>query len=104
MIEKDLNKKQYTYFSRYNNLSTYYDTEEKKRYYETNKPIIKNKNIQFITHTVGVNETLDTIALKYYGNPLYWWIIADFNNIQDVFNLKEGYNLKLPNFNQISSQ
>ena len=36
-----------------------------------------------IWHRVKINEVcrLDLLAYKYYNNALYWWIIADANNI-----------------------
>ena len=43
-----------------------------------------------------------TAQLNYYGNPLYYWIIADFNNIQDPYiKLEVGQKLNIPTFNSI---
>lgn len=39
---------------------------------------------------------LDRIALKYYGDPTLWWIIADFNNIRDPRIIEEGRMLRFP--------
>lgn len=100
-VEKDSTRKDYNYVSRYANLDTYFNSKDKTRYYETARPINKSKVKNYVTHIVGRNETLDTIALKYYGRPLYWWIIADYNDILDVFNLKEGTNLKIPYLSDI---
>ena len=43
-------------------------------------------------------DTLDSLALKYYGRPDLFWVIADFNRIQDPYiNLYENYNfLNIP--------
>jgi hypothetical protein len=39
---------------------------------------------------------LDLIAYEYYGNPGWWWIIADANNVLDIFSLRVGASLKIP--------
>ena len=39
------------------------------------------KNVPFASHAVKYEDTLDSLALKYYNNPTYWWIIAYFNDI-----------------------
>ena len=57
----------------------------------------------YIEHTVKEFDTLDSLALYYYGNPVYYWIIADYNRIQDPFeNLDAGLILKIPTFSSIS--
>ena len=100
-IEKDGTRKSYTYVSRYANMDTYFNNKDKARYYETAKSIDKSKITKYVSHKVEQGETLDTIALKYYSRPLYWWIIADYNNVQDVFNLKVGTILKVPYLSEI---
>ena len=100
MIIKDSQKKAYDYYSRYGELSTIYNTVDAKRYYELSKPL-KNNITQWVNHTVQPNDTLDTIALKYYSNPLFWWIIADVNNILNPFELREGMTLKIPYLSQV---
>ena len=44
-----------------------------------------NKNITWVAHQVISTDTLDKLALTYYNNPTYWWVIAYFNDIQDAF-------------------
>ena len=50
-----------------------------------------------------MNTTLDYLANKYYGRPDYFWVIADFNRIQDPF--KPLYprfeQIKIPNIGAI---
>ena len=99
-ISKDIRRKTYDYFSRYSELDTYYNNIDKKRYYGVSKHLSKNIT-SYIKHTVSLTDTLDSIALKYYGNPLYWWIIADINNIQDPFDLKPETVLIVPYLNQV---
>ena len=40
---------------------------------------------EFTTHSLKSNDTLHNLALKYYNNPTFWWVIAYFNDIQDPF-------------------
>ena len=43
---------------------------------------------------------LDQIALKFYGDPTLWWLIADFNNIRDPRIIEDGRTLRLPSFSR----
>ena len=57
------------------------------------------KNLPNIKHTVISGDTLDSIALFYYGNPTYYWMIADYNDILDPFSpLTVGTVLYVPTF------
>ena len=52
-----------------------------------------------IFHTVQPNEVgrLDLIAYKYYRNPLFWWIIAQANDIHDpIQGAPSGTMLRVP--------
>ena len=59
---------------------------------------------EFVTHKIKSNDTLNSLALKYYNNPTFWWVIAYFNDIQDSFvSLKDNYSiLKIPNIASIT--
>ena len=97
-INKQYNN--YDYFSRYQNVPYYFHTEDLKYVSGTTNHI--NKNTPFIIHKVIINDNLDTLALKYYNNPTYYWIIADFNNIQDPYKkLIIDTEIKIPVFNEI---
>lgn len=56
-----------------------------------------------MAHKVTQDDTLDKLALSYYNNPTYWWVIAYFNDIQDAFvKLSDRYSvLKIPAINSI---
>ena len=42
-------------------------------------------------------ERLDNIAYKFYGDPKYWYLIAQTNNIADGrFHVPEGMTLLIP--------
>lgn len=99
-VVKDESLRTYSYLSRYASIPTYYNSDDKKRYYGTAKQLSKNINA-YKVHTIQVNESLDSIALKYYNNPLYWWVIADMNNIQDPLKIKVGSQLKIPSLSDI---
>ena len=48
-------------------------------------------------YVVEEGDTYDSIALKKYNNPTYYWIICDFNRIVDPFvEPKPGDVLLLP--------
>jgi hypothetical protein len=61
------------------------------RFFEAKRPLtfytIKSEDIQ----------RFDLISYKVYGSQEYWWILAKFNDIQDVWNdLEEGKVLSVP--------
>lgn len=91
----------YDYTSRYTGVPIYFDTINQRQIYgigtnlKTDTPVV--------SHKVSPRDTLHNLALKYYNNPTYWWIIANFNNIQDAFvNLIDRYSiLQIPNIASI---
>lgn len=93
--------KTYNYLSRYASFPFYYHKEDRKYVYGTTSQL--KQTAAHTLHKVEVNETLDSIALKYYNNPTFFWIIADFNQIQDPYKeLEVGTQLKIPTLNEIS--
>lgn len=80
-----INKKynQYDYTSRYTGVPYYYDTLNEKEIYGIGSNL--KKDTSWLAHSVKQDDTLDSLALHYYNNPSFWWIIAYFNNIQDPF-------------------
>lgn len=60
------------------------------------------QNIPYKLYVVEKNETIDSIALKFYNNPTYFWIICDFNKILDAYTeLYEGQVLKIPSMSNL---
>lgn len=56
----------------------------------------------YINHIVERGDTLDSLALKYYSSPLYYWIICSFNRLNDPFQaLDIGSVIKIPTFSSI---
>lgn len=99
-ILSDKQFKDYKKISRYSALPYYYHAADNKYIYGTGKHL-KNNTTHKI-HTIKEGETLDTLALYYYNNPTYYWIIADFNRIQDPYKALEiGGKIKIPTFSNI---
>lgn len=80
---KNKNYASFDYTSRYTNTPYYFDTIENKEVYGIGTNL--KTQAEFVTHKVKSNDTLDSLALKYYNNPTFWWIIAYYNDIQDPF-------------------
>lgn len=100
-----LKNKKYTtfdYISRYAGTPYYYHSVDHKEIMGIGKNMIKNAPC--VSHKVVSSDTLDKLALTYYNNPTYWWVIAYYNDIQDAFiNLKEHFEvLKIPTITSIS--
>lgn len=97
------NKKylQYEYRSRYSDTPTYFDSLRNKQVYGIGQPF--KKDIAYVSHKVEPLDNLDSLALKYYNNPTYWWAIAYFNDISDAFeNLYDNFIIiKIPNISAI---
>lgn len=99
-ILKDKQYKDYNTLSRYANDPFYYNTLDKKYEYSTTHNL--STNTEYRIHTVQPRETYDSIALKYYNNPTYFWIICDFNRIINPFeHPKIGSHIKVPNLSRL---
>lgn len=101
-VLKDKQSKTYSYISRYSAFPFYYNTQDNKYIYGITAHL--DKEIVFVAHQVSQADTLESLALKYYGRPDYYWIIADFNSIQDPFiKLIDHYKiLNIPSLSNIS--
>ncbi len=60
---------------------------------------------QYTEHVVTQDEERNTplIAFEYYGDVKYWWIIQVYNGLPDMFGVKTGTRLKLPNASLVLS-
>lgn len=93
--------KQYSRISRYSAFPYYYDNQDNKCFYGLTANLA-TEGVSSVPHVVKRGDTLDSLALYYYNNPTYYWIIADFNRIQDPYEkLVEGRLLKIPTFSNI---
>ena len=91
----------YDYLSRYTSVPNYYDTLADRDVTGIGSNMFKVANP--LSHKVKPTDTLDSLALRYYNNPTYWWIIAYYNDIQDCFiKLSDYYSvLQIPNISEI---
>lgn len=98
---KNKNYESFDYLSRYTNVPYYYDTLTGREVYGIGTNL--KTNAEFVTHKVKSNDTLDSLALKYYNNPTFWWVIAYYNNIQDPFKpLRKKYEtIRIPSISSI---
>jgi len=57
----------------------------------------------YTLHTVQPEDSLDSLAYRYYGRPDLFWVIADFNRILDSYTrLYPKYtNIKIPALSSI---
>ena len=99
-----LKNKQYRTYdgvSRYSSFPFYYHEKDNKYIYGLTSHL--DKNVSYVSHTIRQNDTLDNLSLTYYGRPDYYWIIADYNNIQDPYERLFGKydKLLIPTFTSI---
>lgn len=92
----------YSYTSRYTAFPYYYNTLDNKYIYGLTSRL--NQNITYVAHAVHDYDTLDSLSYTYYGRPDLYWVIADFNNIQDPYiKLKDKFEtIKVPTLTAIS--
>lgn len=90
-VLKNKSYRTYDYTSRYTVHPYYYNTVDKKYMYGITSQL--SDETEYTLHNIKDVDTLDSLALYYYGRPDLYWIIADYNRIQDPFiNLFEKYN------------
>lgn len=86
--------------SRYESFPYYFDTESQKYVY--GRTAFLDQSTAFTIHVTGPDDTFDSLALFYYGNPTYYWIIADFNRVLDCYTtLPENINVMIPSISSI---
>lgn len=99
-ILTDKKYREYHKMSRYSGVPYYYNPMDDKFIYGIGTNL--KDTTPYKVHKIKEGETLDTLALYYYNNPTYYWIIADFNRIQDPYiKLKVDSKLKIPTFSGI---
>lgn len=100
-ILTDKQYKNYDRVSRYHIFPIYYNNNDGKYMYGLTSNL-KTSDCKFVAHQLKDTDTLDSLALYYYGNPTYYWIIADFNRIRDPYqDLSKFKYLKIPTFSGI---
>lgn len=100
-ILTDKQYKQYNYFSRYSGFPFYYDTTENRFVYGTTSQL--NQDTTYVVYKAKQSDTWDNIALYFYNSPTYYWVLLDFNHIQDPFiEPVEGQEIKIPTLNAVT--
>lgn len=87
------------YLSRYQGLYSYYDTVNDDTICGLGKPMLKTT--AWSAYKVKPEDTLDSLALTYYNNPTYWWVIAQFNDIDPFEPLSKYDTIKIPGISSI---
>lgn len=64
------------------------------------KTIVHKEDLEDKSYIIRQDDTLSSIANKFYNEPLYWYIIADVNNIDNLFILETGKSIIIPNINK----
>ena len=99
-VLRDKHFKTFDYISRYTTCPIYYHSLDDK--YIVGRDKWLKDNTLFTEYIVKKGDTYDTLALRFYNNPTYYWIICSFNRIQDPYiNPKPGTTLKIPSFSNI---
>lgn len=91
----------FDYRSRYAGVNYYFDTVKQRDIYGIGRQI--RFDTPYVSHKVKIGDTLDKLALTYYNNPSFWWVIAYFNKINDPFiEISPKYSiLKIPTISSI---
>lgn len=100
-ILKDKAYKESDTLSRFTSFPYYYNTKDGK--YMQGLIAQLSKSTSYVLHKVAREDTFESLALKYYGRPDYYWVIAMFNDEQDSFcGLYNKYDsLKIPSVSNI---
>ena len=97
----DKGYRSYDHISRYSPFPYYFHTEDNRYVYGTTAQL--NDSMGYALHTVAKGDTFDSLALDYYNSPTLYWVICDFNRIQDPYKkLEVGTKIKIPVLSQIS--
>ena len=101
-VLKDKQTLTYNYISRYASFPVYYNTKDNKYIYGLTSQL--KTEIPYVECKVLQGDNLDVLSEHYYGRPDLYWIIADFNRIQDPFEELFGnyQTLKIPVLSNIA--
>lgn len=101
-ILKDKQYKSYPSLSRYTPFPFYYNQLDNKYMYGLTSQL--SNTSKYIVHNVEPYDTPDSLSLAYYGRPDYFWIILDFNKIQNPYiELYKNYDkILIPSISEIT--
>ena len=88
--------------SRYNWSVLYHDNKNGD-FYGTRQPLKLREDESDLFHIVtdADSKRIDLIAWKYYRDVNLWWIIAEFNNINNPLEIPVGTTLRIPTYERI---
>ena len=87
-----------TFTSRYRNSKVLFYGNDRKLTFSTYKKTEQttSERDSFLTITKAFEYRPDLVSYKVYSTPDYWWKILEFNNMLDIFEFKNGRNIRLP--------
>ena len=87
--------------SRYSDIPAYYHKVDNKYMYGISKNL--DQSTPYDTYKIKQGDTFDTLALKFYNDPSYYWILADYNRVNDPFaKLKVDTYIRIPVLSSIN--
>lgn len=93
--------KDYSYISRYSAFPFYYNSEDRKYIYGLTA-YLDNTTV-YTLHKIQQGDTIDRLALEYYGNPTLYWVICSYNHIRNPYkSLVQGRTIKIPSLSNIA--
>lgn len=99
-VLKNETYKQYNYLSRYSQFPYYYNSNDDKYIYGITSYL--DDTIPYELYKTSQGQTLDELALVAYNDPCKYWIIADFNRIQNpIIHFDAGEEIKIPSISNI---
>ena len=98
--------KTYSFISRYKNIYRIIDENNGCDFHSNyfNFYIPTSDDDQFVKYTGDGKCRLDSLAMKYYGSSLWWWVIASANSIIDPLDIEAGTILRIPPIESIYSK
>lgn len=87
-------------YSRYTAFPIYYNISTEKYQHGTISNL--SQKTAYSLYTVNQGDTWDSIALNFYGNPTYYWVVCSFNRVRDPFRRPvAGQVIAIPNISDI---
>ena len=84
----------------YEHFKEYFNIQDNKYFYGITNQL--DDTTAYMIHIASKEDTIDSISLKYYNTPNDFWILCDFNRIQDPYSfIKPGTKIKIPVFSSI---
>ncbi len=86
--------------SRYARLdvTTVRDIEGRLRQFLHDRNVVEFDDLlaDFTIHKVQLGDALDVLAFKFGNKATLWWIIADVNGLDSIFDIEPGDELVIP--------